>query len=257
MKEPSPLVPQGSFEAQAQSKSRVKLAFYTIVAIHLLAIGGFLIIGCKRDDKDAALIEPPPPTNDLAVVPPLGSDPSVVAPALTNTNPPVGIAPTPAVTSSVAIPPTPTPNTTTIIADPAPLAMTEHTIVRGDSFSTLAMRYGVSVKDIQTANPNLNPTRLQIGDKVKIPPKSAPTAARNGATAPASDPGTYTVKSGDNLEKIARAHKTTVKELQRLNNLTTTQIRVGQKLKVPAASPGAAASGGTAVPTGTTPPPAQ
>jgi LysM repeat protein len=273
MKEPSPLVPQGSFEAQARSKSRVKLAFYTIVAIHVLAIGGFLIIGCKRDDKEA-VIDPPPPTNDLATVPPIGSDPAVTAPGFTNTNPPVGFTPPPApanvgvpsgTPTNLVPPPQPVVPTNPNVATPEPLspppvqtAMTEHTIVRGDTFDTIARKYGVAVKDVVAANPNLNPTRLKIGDKVKIPPKSATTAANGNRNATTSDPGTYKVKSGDTLSKIAAAHKTTVKELQRLNNLGTTQIKVGQVLKVPSSSnPSAATSGGTAVPGTTPPPPAQ
>jgi LysM repeat protein len=90
----------------------------------------------------------------------------------------------------------------------------------------------VSVKAIQEANPNLVPTKLQINDKVRIPPKAAVVPKTNG-TPTADGADVYTVKSGDVLSKIATAHKTTVKELQRLNNLPTTQIKVGQKLKLP------------------------
>lgn len=250
MKEPSPLVPQGSFEAQARSKSRVKLAFYTIVAIHVLAIGGFLIIGCKRDDKDLA-VEPAFPTNDVvAAPPPIGTDTNLFTPAPTGAAPDVVANPAtaaPATTATTTIPPVPpVPTNTTVIADVAPATMQEHTIVKGDSFSTLATKYGVTVKAIQVANPNLNPTRLQIGDKVKIPPKTAVTANGTSTTAPVQEQGVYTVKSGDTLSRIATIHKTTIKELQRLNNLPTTQIKVGQKLKVPQGTPA-----------GSTPPPAQ
>jgi LysM repeat protein len=250
MKEPSPLVPQGSFEAQARTKSRVKLAFYTIVAIHVLAIAGFLIIGCKRDEKDG-LSNVSPPSNDLTNTPAFGSDPAVVAPALTNTNPATGLPPVAPPTNPVtALTPPAVPFSNPPATDTPPVVITEHTIVKNDSFSTLAAKYGVSIKAIQAANPNLNPTRLKIGDKVKIPAKTAAltTQPGNGTAATVSDPSLYTVKSGDSLERIAKAHKTTVKELQKLNNLTTTQIKVGQKLKMP--QPAVA-------PTVTTPPPAQ
>lgn len=43
----------------------------------------------------------------------------------------------------------------------------------------------------------------------------------------------YVVKSGDSLEKIARAHKTTIKRLKELNSLSGDQIIIGQKLNVP------------------------
>ncbi|MCA8946968.1 MAG: LysM peptidoglycan-binding domain-containing protein [Planctomycetes bacterium] len=42
----------------------------------------------------------------------------------------------------------------------------------------------------------------------------------------------YTVKSGDTLGKIARAHGTTWEMIQRLNGMTTTRIDVGQKLNI-------------------------
>ncbi|HWN95629.1 MAG TPA: LysM peptidoglycan-binding domain-containing protein [Methylomirabilota bacterium] len=240
MNEASPLVPQGSFEAHARGKSRVKFAFYTIVVVHVLAIAGFLIIGCKREDRDAA--SNTTPTNDLST-PVFGTDPGIVSAPATDTNLPVAVAPTSSpgvtatpVTPAVATQPPP-------VIDPIPAAASEHTLVKNDTFATLATRYGVSVRAIQAANPNLNPTRLQIGDKVKIPAKTA--TAGNGAVSN-GDSGLYTVKSGDTLEKIARAQRTTVRELQRANNLTTTQIRVGQKLKIP-----------VAVPVGSTPPAAQ
>ena len=231
MKEPSPLVPQGSFESQARRKSHVRLAVFSILAIHVVVLGGLLILGCKRDDKDGALNSTP--SND---VPPFASS-DVVTP----TNPPA--LPTNPV---VVIPPNPTnPPSTTVNAEPGTLI--EHTIVKGDNFATLATKYGVSGKAIQDANPTLVPTKLKIGDKVKIPPKTA-AVARNTAATNGGD--VYAVKSGDTLSKIATEHHTTVKELQKLNNLTTTQIKVGQKLKVPPS--------GVATPAGgTTPPPVQ
>lgn len=42
----------------------------------------------------------------------------------------------------------------------------------------------------------------------------------------------YEVKAGDNLEKIAQAHGTTVKAIKQINNLKNDRIRVKQKLKL-------------------------
>jgi len=42
------------------------------------------------------------------------------------------------------------------------------------------------------------------------------------------------VKKGDALEKIARAHHTTVQEVMRVNHLSSTQLKIGQVLKIPA-----------------------
>ncbi len=49
-----------------------------------------------------------------------------------------------------------------------------------------------------------------------------------------SEPGEkiYKVKAGDSLEKIAKQNQTSVKKLKELNNLTSDQIIIGQKLKI-------------------------
>jgi LysM repeat protein len=52
--------------------------------------------------------------------------------------------------------------------------------------------------------------------------------------APSGDATTYTVKSGDTLSKIAKQNHTTFKKIMALNDLKTTSIKVGQKLKLPA-----------------------
>jgi len=55
------------------------------------------------------------------------------------------------------------------------------------------------------------------------------------------------------LGKIAKSHGTTVKELQKLNNLPTQTIKVGQKLKLPSRASAPAAATPTTAPGGTTP----
>ena len=227
MKGPSPLVPQGSFESQGGRKPHVRIAVYTILGIHVVVLGGLLILGCKREDKETT---PVAAAGDPAAVVPFTNapEPLTVAtnvPVAANTNPVVPTALVPSVPTSLLPPP----------ADGGAAAVTEHKIQKGESFSTLATKYGVSVKAIQAANPGVDSTKLKIDQTVKIPPP-APAGAKTGTPAPAAGDtaSTYTVKSGDSLSKIASSHGTTVKELQKLNNLTTTQIKVGQKLKLPA-----------------------
>ena len=226
MKGPSPLVPQGSFESQGGRKPHVRIAVYTILAIHVVVLGGLLILGCKREDKEAI---PNVPTGDPAAAVPFTN---TAEPLATGTNPPAAGNTNPLAPAAFA--PTVPSNTVPPVTDAGAPAVTEHKIQKGDYFSTLATKYGVSVKAIQAANPGVDSTKLKIGQVVKIP-APAPAAAKNGTGTPvaAESPDTYTVKSGDSLSKIASDHKTTVKELQKLNGLTTTQIKVGQKLKLP------------------------
>jgi len=125
-------------------------------------------------------------------------------------------------------------------------AAQEYTIAKGDSFFTVGKKFGVTAKAIQDANPNVQPKKLKIGQKIQIPP--APPAAPSAGTAPAPSAAadtsaggeTYAVKSGDTLGKIAKSYGVSVKALRSANSLTTDKIKVGQKLKIPAKSAAAA-----------------
>ncbi len=266
--QPNPLVPQGTFESQARGKSHVRIAVFTILAIHVVVLGALLIQGCKRDKEDTTASTVP--TNDFSSIPPFGGTNDIVTtPATSNMAPIPPFSTPPAASSNFGMTPTVTPGAPPFVpTTPTSPAIVnnvaegtpanEHVIVKGDTFATLATKYGASVRSIQSANPNLNPTRLKIGDKVKIPAKAATTGSSGNSAFASGGTGTetYAVKSGDTLSKIAKSHGTTIKEVQKLNNLSTTQIKVGQKLKMPSrasapatATPNPASPGGTA-PTG-------
>ena len=46
----------------------------------------------------------------------------------------------------------------------------------------------------------------------------------------------YTVKKGDNLYDVARRYNTSVSNIQKLNNLSTSSLSIGQQLKIPSTS---------------------
>lgn len=56
------------------------------------------------------------------------------------------------------------------------------------------------------------------------------------STSSATDTVEYKVKKGDVLEKIARHHHCSVDELMKMNKLATTNLRIGQTLKIPSKS---------------------
>jgi LysM repeat protein len=249
---PNPLIPQGTF-LEHKTKSHFRIAVFTILAVHVVLIGSFLLAGCKRTTDTAGLEH----TNDAASYPPppVTPLPDTSTTAATAAN--VAVAP-PANAGPPPIPNTLRPVTNVLPPEPGPGALPppipttqvatglqgDHVVVKGDSFSTIAKKYGVSVRAIQEANPGVDPLRLKIGQKLVIPARSGspPTmAVSNGAVA-MNGGSTYTVKSGDTLNKIAREHGITVQELQTANNLKTTQIKVGQKLRIPSKG------GGTPVP---------
>lgn len=44
-----------------------------------------------------------------------------------------------------------------------------HAVRAGDTLSRIAQRYGVSLRDLQAANPGVRPERLKIGDSLRLP----------------------------------------------------------------------------------------
>lgn len=97
-----------------------------------------------------------------------------------------------------------------------------YTVKSGDSLYSIAREFDTTVSEIMKLN-NLTSTSLSIGQTLEIPTKEQVS-------------NTYTVKSGDSLYSIARRYNTTVDELRRLNNLTSTSLSIGQVLKVPTAT---------------------
>ena len=110
-----------------------------------------------------------------------------------------------------------------------------HVVTRGQTLGQIARRYGTSVTAIRAANGNVNPRRLQIGQRLVVPRAAAPTrVASSGDRTPqgATGPKTITVRRGDTLWSLARRHGVSTTELMRLNNLNSTTIHPGDRLTV-------------------------
>lgn len=89
----------------------------------------------------------------------------------------------------------------------------------GDSLYTLSQRFGVTIEQIKSAN-QLTSNIIYIGQGLYIP-------------AERQEPLVYTVKPGDTLYLIARKYNTTADSIIALNNLTNTELRIGQQLTIP------------------------
>ena len=111
-----------------------------------------------------------------------------------------------------------------------------HVVTRGQTLGQIARRYGTSVTAIRAANGNVNPRRLQIGQKLVVPRSAGPTRVASSAgrstQGTSAGPTTITVRRGDTLWSIARRHGVSTTELMRLNNLNSTTIHPGDRLTV-------------------------
>jgi len=244
MNTPSPLVPQGT--SPDRGKTHLLFKILMILTVHVVVIGGLLLQGCKDTksttpettaNPDQTTNNPgdlstlPPVTNNYAPAVPPGTNPGIAA--TPGTTPLPGTNPMANTTLPMAQPITPP------ITQPAAPATTDYVIARGDTLAKIAKKNGVSLKTLTDANPGVDARKLRIGAKLQIPGSaSAPLAGDvSGAAATASgDMTVYTVKAGDMLGRIAKSHGTTVAKIKALNDLKSTSIRVGQKLKLPVAS---------------------
>ena len=227
MNNPNPFVPKGSLlEQQSRRRSRLKLAVFCVLAVSVTGLVAMLIQGCKREK----------PTDELNLMPVVDTNP----PAMMDTNLPVADTnpplPLPPVVTNPPPVPTPTPQAV------EPVAGSEYVVVAGDTLAKIAKAHGVTLKALEAANPGVDPKKLKIKQKLVIPASTKSTEAAPNAPTAAVEAGgdLYTVKSGDTLARIAKTHGTTVKAIQAANNLSTTKILVGHKLKLPAKAEAAA-----------------
>ena len=96
---------------------------------------------------------------------------------------------------------------------------TTYTVKSGDSLYSIANRYDTTVNELKSLN-NLTSNNLSIGQRLQIPTIQ-------------SSQTTYIVKSGDSLYSISKRYNTTVNELKSLNNLTSNNLSIGQRLQIP------------------------
>ena len=112
-----------------------------------------------------------------------------------------------------------------------------YTVKAGDTLSTIASRYGVSVVRLKRAN-RLSGASLRIGDRLEIPTQVAVSDAPKRV----AKSRTHRVRSGESLYTIGKRYGVSVDRLKAVNGLRRNTIRVGQELVIPARSSGASAS---------------
>jgi murein DD-endopeptidase MepM/ murein hydrolase activator NlpD len=147
----------------------------------------------------------------------------------------------------------------------------------GDTLYSLSKRYGVSLADLIEANRLHHGTSLKPGQQIVLPagalarqarrearakpslalvpvakapvlpaalaanPAAEPSAPVSAAAAPPGWEGRYTIKTGESLYGIARQHRVTLAELQRVNGISNPlRVKVGTTVTVPSTAAAAA-----------------
>jgi len=91
-----------------------------------------------------------------------------------------------------------------------------YTVKKGDNLYAIARQYNITQDELMNYN-NLSSNLLSIGQTLRIPTSN-------------SSNNTYIVKSGDTLYSIARQFNTNVADIKNKNNLTSNNLKIGQKL---------------------------
>lgn len=107
-----------------------------------------------------------------------------------------------------------------------------HRVKRGETLSLIALRYRTSVRKIVIANDIRRKHFIRVGQKLKIPVGRTSSRRTYALANELLSDGKYRIKKGDSLWLIARKFNTNTKKLQRINNLKTTRLYVGQVLKI-------------------------
>lgn len=109
-----------------------------------------------------------------------------------------------------------------LVVSSTPPSTSTYVVKKGDTLYNIAKMYNTSVDELLSIN-NLSTPNLSIGQTLKLPSLD-------------NDEDYYIVKSGDSLYAIAKKYNTDVQTLKLINNLTTNNLSIGQKLKLPNSS---------------------
>jgi peptidoglycan endopeptidase LytE len=119
---------------------------------------------------------------------------------------------------------------------PAPSSSGTYTVKAGDSLSGIATRHQVKLGALLAANGMTVTSVILPGQTLNLPAGAvAPSSGNPSAPSNASTAGSYTVKAGDSLSRIASRHGVKLSALLAANNMTISSlITPGMTLVLPA-----------------------
>ncbi|MDA8126216.1 MAG: LysM peptidoglycan-binding domain-containing protein [Deltaproteobacteria bacterium] len=108
----------------------------------------------------------------------------------------------------------------------------QHKVRKGETLSAIAARYDISADVIAKANSLFRNSIIREGRVLTIPVAAGRTEAAK-ATTTKDRVISHKVQEGESLIQLAQKFKTTIAQIQRINQLSGNLITVGQILRIP------------------------
>lgn len=133
--------------------------------------------------------------------------------------------------------------------DPQSADAAAHVVKAGENLTTIAHRYGVTIRDLRRVNNLTKKSTLKVGSRLVIPETRPQTmrnnrSQRNQLNSPARSeisfrkarhPRVHIVRRGENLTQIAGKYRIPLQVLRQENRLSGSKLFVGAKLLIPVA----------------------
>lgn len=223
-------------------------AFVVVLILHIVAVVGIVAFTRIKENRRTA-------DQAAAAVAGVGKKkdvPAAPVPAVASNNKPAQIAPE---APQVELPRVENNPPRTLPGTGAQV----HTVKQGETLTKIAIAFGTTVPELVRMNQLKGADDINVGQVLTIPdrnslpplpavnerqtdtvrnspPKAtAPAASKQSPSKPSTSAGSYTIKKGDSLIKIASDHSVSYKDLVKVNKgVDPKKIQPGQVLKIPA-----------------------
>ncbi len=111
-------------------------------------------------------------------------------------------------------------------------AQSTHTVVKGDTLYNIALRYGLTIAELQNLNPTTREGQVSLGEVLQVNGKAAPAASGNNQAAL----GRIVLKPKQTIYGLTKQYHISETELRALNPELDSHMRIGDQVTLPLAA---------------------
>jgi membrane-bound lytic murein transglycosylase D len=203
--------------------------------------------GPREQQADGSLTPPTTPSVRSSTPAVTKADrPAATATKPTPESEPEATKPAPVVAKSTPV--TTKPVSTERPTTPSSTGTTKHKVEPGQTYYSISKQYGITVDELRELN-NLGQLDVLVVGKELVVKGSPASTNKSASASPATKPATapvapvkeaattgettyHTVGKGETMFRISKNYGVTIEQIQTWNNLTTTEVKAGQKIKI-------------------------